>query len=109
MSKKYINVSGNGANALKVEVYYHLGGYNVFTYKEEPRGYYLSVSPVEHSNVGGVEMESYTAFSGVKELLVEVKRKSKKQEENAENIAQERVENLVNYVCNKNGLTVTEV
>ena len=34
-------ISNLRATHLKVELYYSLGGTNVFTYKDEPRGYYL--------------------------------------------------------------------
>lgn len=44
--KKYLSVQGNDVNCLKIEVYYHLGGINYFTYKDEQRGYYLSISPI---------------------------------------------------------------
>lgn len=68
---------------LKVEFYYHLGGMNYFTYKNEPRGYYISISPIERIDRDGCILESYAAFSGKKYLLKEVKRKSAKAEAEA--------------------------
>lgn len=106
---KLIKLKENrNANFLKIEVKYNLGGYNVFTYKSEPRGYYLSVSPVQRSERDGIGFESYTAFSGVKLLLLEVSRKGKKAEAEAERIAEEKEADLIKYVCNKNGLEVLE-
>ncbi len=105
--KKYIEIENKNRNAthLKIETYYSLGGYNYFTYKTEQRGYYLSVSPVEKS----AHMESYTAFSGVKVCVLPVSRKSKKAEENAEKLAADREKELIDFVCNKNGLILMEV
>ena len=60
-----------------MELYYALGGINYFTYKNEPRGYYLSVSPVERRMSYGCMMESYTAFTGVKTLVEPCARKIK--------------------------------
>lgn len=68
---------------IKCELYYSLGGMNYFTYKNEPRGYYVSIVPVERTSRGGVTCESYTVFSGVKQCVVTVARKSKKAEQEA--------------------------
>jgi hypothetical protein len=106
--KKFIalkeNVSGN--NFLKIETRYNLGGYNVFTYKPEARGYYLSVSPVKRFDLNGVAMESYTAFSGVKVCVLEVTRQSKKAAERAEALAAEKEAELIEYLCKKYNLEV---
>lgn len=59
---------------LKAEIYYALGGHNYFTYKNESRGYYISVSPVERDR----GFESYTAFTGLKQCVLPVQRKSSK-------------------------------
>lgn len=105
--KKYIELKNNGsATHLKIELYYNLGGYNVFTYKEEKRGYYLSVSPVTRERSSGCTMESYTAFSGIKQLIKPVNRKSAKAEAAAETEAAAKEADLIRYVCEKNGLEV---
>jgi hypothetical protein len=57
-----------------VEVSYSLGGMNYFTYKTEKRGYYLHVRPEERGN----GIRKFTAFSGVKKLMLEVSRQSPK-------------------------------
>lgn len=68
---------------IKVELYYDLGGMNYFTYKQEPRGYYVSVCPVERrvltDSTGRVygTSEGFTAFSGTKMLLEPCQRKGK--------------------------------
>lgn len=106
--KKFIELKENNTrnNFLKIETSYNLGGYNCFTHKSEPRGYYLSVSPVKVETINGVKFESYTAFSGVKICLLEVSRKSKKAEEAAEKIAEEKECDLLGYICQRYGLEV---
>ena len=106
--KKYIAIenSDHNANFLKIELSYNLGGYNVFTYKEEPRGYYLNVSPVHRENRGACITESYTAFTGVKKLIKTVTRKSSKAEAEAEVDAADILPDLIDYVCRHNGYTV---
>ena len=72
--KNYPNVTH-----LKAEIYYSLGGINYFTYKNESRGYYMSISPVKREVTdSGYTMESYTAFSGLKQCVLPVQRKSQK-------------------------------
>ena len=89
---------------VKVETYYNLGGMNYFTYKVELRGYYLSVTPVERINRGSYITESCTAFSGYKMLLKEVKRKSKKAEMEAEQIAADEMQRIIDQVLSEQGL-----
>lgn len=89
---------------VKVEVYYNLGGMNCFTCKEERRGYYVSVSPVERVNRGGYITETCAAYSGYKVLLKEVKRKSKKAEMEAEQIAADGMNRIINQVLIEQGL-----
>lgn len=63
---------------LRIDLYYDLGGYNVFTYKTSPRGYYASFCPVKREVHTHYTMESFVGFSGFKVLLKEVTRQSKK-------------------------------
>jgi len=72
--KKYIPLKANDkATDLRVELTYDLGGYNLFDYTQKPRGYYLVVTPVTRQS----GFESFTAFTGVRKCVKEVKRKSK--------------------------------
>lgn len=106
----YIKVSGQAGqevNNLKVELYYHKGGYNYFTYKNEKRGYYLSISPVyRRESTPGITLESYCAFSGIKVLLLEVQRKSNKAEAEAEAICQAEKQKYIDYIIEKYDLTL---
>lgn len=107
---KYIELKENTRSAthLKIELRYSLGGYNVFTGKTEDRGYYLSVSPVERRQTDwGITTESYMAFSGVKQCVKTVARKSAKAEAEAEQTAENLEAFLIKYICDKNSLEVT--
>lgn len=105
LHKDYIPVMQNpNATHLKIEVYYSLGGYNCFTYKSEGRGYYLSVCPVSRSNDYGVPMESFTAFTGTKLLILPCDRQSKKRAEEALTLYTEKLDMLMKHVLHVNGL-----
>lgn len=105
--KEYLAVKENAHKVthIKVETYYSLGGYSFATYTNKPRGYYLSVSPVEREDYGnGCVMEGCVAFSGYYEVLKEVTRKSKKAEAEADGLAQLKKKKLIDAVLAKNGL-----
>ncbi len=104
--KRYLKVKPNADKTthLRVELIYNKGGLNVFTYQTERRGYYLHVTPVRREQ----NMESFIAFSGTKLLLKEVSRKGTKAEQEAERMAPGRLSELVNYICQKNGLELEE-
>jgi len=91
--KKYIDLE-NSEQKLDLRVYYSLGGINYATHKQEPRGYYGSVTPVTISD----GIVSFTAFSGIKTLLLEVKRKSDKAEKEAIAIFETKKYELIEQV-----------
>jgi len=104
---KYIKVNGTGATHLKVEIDYNKGGYNYFTYKTEPRGYYIHVSPVTRNITDtGFVLESYTAFTGIKACLLEVTRKSNKAENQAIELFELKKDKYIDYILEKNNLTL---
>ena len=101
--KKYIEIEpANNANALKIEVYYNLGGINYFTGRVDERGYYISVTPVERAR----GMESFVAFTGAKQLIHPVKRQSAKAESIAHTKAETMLPALIEYVAQRNGLVL---
>jgi hypothetical protein len=103
--KKYIPVKESSrATHIAIEVKYNLGGFNCFTYAQEKRGYYLHVTPVKREQRDGYTLESFTAFTGYKQLVKEVTRKSAKAEAQAEAAAAEILDIIVERVCRKNGL-----
>jgi len=101
--KRHIEVNGQ---TLEIELYYHLGGMNYFTGRNEKRGYYLSVSPVKlsKSEDGRFVTTSYTAFSGVKDCILEVKRSSEKAFNQARELAKEKEQVLIDHVTKSNSI-----
>ncbi len=93
---------------IEIEVLYDLGGWNYFTGVLERRGYYLHCTPIliSRDKDGKVRNRVYTAFTGIKHFLLEVKRKSKKAEKEAIELAKDMEDELIDYVCKKNGLTI---
>lgn len=96
---RYYKVKNKGANDfLKAEVYYSLGGMNYFTNKTEDRGYYISVCPVERKTDSYGIVESYTAFTGAKMLILPVTRQSSKKMTKAVELFETRIEDFIkNY------------
>lgn len=81
---KYYEVKNKpGVTHLKAEVYYSLGGYNVFNSRNEDRGYYMSIVPVKREDYKGHILESFVAFSGMKQCVLPVHRKSQKKMDEA--------------------------
>ena len=64
-----VSVEHNG-QSYEIEIRYDLGGMNYFAGKVEPRGYRVSVTPVEYEQCDGYRMKKFTAFSG-KAMIVE--------------------------------------
>jgi hypothetical protein len=111
ISKKYIEVQTNveSITHLKVETYYAMGGMNYFNGTNEPRGIYLSVSPVTRTcNDSKIWLESYKGWSGIKKHLVDMTRFNKKKCESFV-VDAETEKHLINYVLNKNNLTLNLV
>lgn len=103
--KRYIAITptaraGNqSATHMRIETYYSKGGMNVFTYRNEKRGYYLMLTPVERDGI----MESFVAFTGKKIPLREVSRASKKQETEAESEAESYLRDCLEHDCAQMG------
>lgn len=98
--KSYETIEGTN-KSLKVHLYYDKGGMNYFHGKEEKRGYYLLVQPVEFMQCDSYQMESYVAFSGAKRLVLEVKRQSDKAYNQAVAMHHEELTDLREYVLSK--------
>jgi hypothetical protein len=57
-----------------VEVYYKIGGSNFATFKNDPRGYYMSVSPeFEERYTSGLVGRGFEMFSGLGKFVEEAK------------------------------------
>lgn len=82
---------------IEVELYYSKGGYNVFTYKNESRGYYVRICPITVER----NMVSFIAFSGTKLCVYECSRKSAKAEREAMAAANDEYRDLVSHLVSK--------
>jgi hypothetical protein len=101
VSKQYEDIP-NTTYQLKIKVYYDKGGMNYYSGGTNKRGYYLSVTPVQIERQGNnVMIESYTAFSGIKKLILEVERQSPKSAEKAKELAESSISELKQYVLNQ--------
>lgn len=89
-------------NRIRLSVDYNLGGINYFTYKNELRGYTLHATP-EYAH--GYMMQCMLG-TGVKHLLLEVPRQSKKRAMEACAKAERLAPQLVEWCCREYGLTV---
>lgn len=69
---------GNERSIVRCEVSYAKGGWNNWSYKQEPRGYWLEVVPMVLERGDGFTVQKYAAFSGKKYFLMEAKRFSAK-------------------------------
>ncbi|WP_366536056.1 hypothetical protein [Staphylococcus argenteus] len=74
---------------------YDLGGYNHFTGQNKARGYYLEVR--RNAREFGAFEDLTQPTGAARMLLIEVTRKSKKQETNAASMALEKVEEIAQY------------
>lgn len=114
-TKRYIPLGENEHKEthIEVEVGYQLGGMNYWNYQTESRGYYLYATPCQlstHPTSTGGEWQSITTTvgRGFKWLLKEVSRQSKKAEAEAIAIANEKMDWLIEKVCERYGLTLKE-
>ncbi|MCI2852787.1 hypothetical protein MOV58_05425 [Staphylococcus hominis] len=84
----------NGTN-LYYRTDYDLGGYNHFTGQNKARGYYLEVR--RNAREFGAFEDLTQPTGAARMLLIEVIRKSKKQETNAASMALEKVKEIAQY------------
>lgn len=99
-------------NTIEVEVSYRMGGHNPFTHREQPRGYYLSASPVNIQQHDGYQTRSFMAFSGRAMVLEEANRFSQsKLDKVAASVTHGEINKLLDKIVAKHCLTLnmTEV
>ena len=108
--KKYMPIKPTeNENSLYLEVLYSKGGYNWYNGDSERRGYYLHCTPVllktdSLSNGTEYSTSTVTLGKGYKLLLKEVGRRSEKSENEANILAEEKVDFIVEKVCGRYGL-----
>ena len=86
-------------NYIKADVYYSEGGYSYFSYKQTPRGYFISARTVGRGKAGEAGyMESYSIINprGFKQIIGEpVTRQSAKKEREAIAYFEENIDKLL--------------
>ena len=94
-----------GLTELEISLDYRLGGMNYFTNRNEPRGYYLSVTPLARKTHNGYETVMFDSrLSGYKHIVKEVTRKSNKAEQEALNESKAWEDEMVEAVLTQYGL-----
>lgn len=95
-----VGISSVHDNYIKADVYYSEGGYSYFTYKNTPRGYFMSVHKVGRGkdSCGYWESTALFANDGCKKMISEVNRQSKKREENALTYFEANIDNFLKAV-----------
>jgi len=63
-----IEATGEEVNRINVELRFSAGGMNYATYKNEERGYWLSVQPEHFKDEGRFTSTMTQGFSGIKHL-----------------------------------------
>jgi uncharacterized protein YfeS len=90
---------------IKLEVFYHKGGYNCATCEQQARGYYLLIVPEERRIQDGYTILIASAFSGCKILLEKSKRLSKKRlVELTTNIDINKYKYIIDKIAEQNNL-----
>ena len=97
------------SQTLKIAYYYHLGGMNYFTGTNEARGYYASVLPVKISKGEGYTSESFTAFTGTKQLIEPSARYNEKILLTIKDKTKDILPTLIKHVVTSNKLTLKPV
>lgn len=97
-----LNENKYGYTHLEIETMYDKGGYDLFTYKEIPRGYYIVVNPVTISN----NMIAYEYGKGIKHLIEQTARFSQKKHAELDEHTLENADSLIKYICSKYNLSI---
>lgn len=100
--------NSKGINALDVSAYYSLGGLSMYSYRNEARGYYISVTPVKHISRGAYMVTESYPTDGIKKCFIECTRQSAKKEQAALNAKRSDYQDLVDYVLNRTGVELAD-
>ena len=106
---------GEKGTSFSITVKYMLGGHNWWTYKTDPRGIFLGITPMKYAVTegGGIAVREYTMFSGIRILLEELNRYSSKKLDSwsaeifgtyPDGELDPRVYELLKDVCEKNNI-----
>ena len=107
--KEYIKCKGDRINNIEIDFRYELGGWQYSTCTEKPRGYYISIQPMElkHRD-NGLVSHCYGVYTGYYKLLYPCQRRSKNAEKEAMKKYKEFKKELVDRVVKEMNLTLEE-
>lgn len=95
-------------HVIDIDISYCEGGIDYGTYRQKPRGYYLSVSPIEEGySASGTKFTAFGLFSGLTQLIEPANRFSQKKLDTLV-APQDVIDTLVAKVLDKNGLELVE-
>lgn len=103
-----VKTNDRNIDALEVCAYYSLGGANMSSYRNEPRGYYISVTPVKYIACSTGRIIESHPLDGIKKCFIECNRQSAKKAQTAISAKREDYQDLINYVLNKTNLELAE-
>ena len=104
--KKYEVLNNKDFNRINVEIIYSKGGINIWTGKQERRGYWLHITPCFVEN----NCKTVMAFSGNKVFLEPAKRFSeKKLDKIIESFDMQKHIDLLNYILERNGIDKKDI
>ena len=86
---------------LEFDIHFNKQLTNWATGRSQKIGYYITITPVKRSRQDGLLIKEFGAFTGFKDLLLEVDRQSKKRLEEAIRIAESRSEEYINWFEDK--------
>lgn len=69
LSADVLSVDGNKTKHIVVSLDYQLGGMNYWSYKQEPRGYYLGCHIETREQHDGFSMHGFTLGAGIKSFI----------------------------------------
>jgi hypothetical protein len=95
-------------NAIKVHLYYEIGGMNYFHGTVNKRGYYVSIMPIKLAEYSET-MSLFGKTSGGKVLLEETSRFNAKRFSQLEPLAQTKVDEFAELFMSKIGATHASV
>jgi len=95
-----IGLGSSVQNYIKANVYYDKGGWSYLSYRETPRGYFMSVSKIGRGRDTAGIWESTALFSndGARKTIFEVAKKSKKKSADAEAYFDANIESFLKAV-----------
>lgn len=103
-----VKANSSGIDALEVSAYYSLGGANMCSYRNERRGYYISVTPVKYIPRGDCRVIESHPTDGIKMCFIECARQSAKKEQAAMQAKRQDYQELIDYVLNRTHVELAE-